>query len=387
MKAARPDPALRVEEVRTLSSFRQLKGDWDDLCTRSNECFPMLSHTWLCAWWQAFGADMEMHVVLVWQGPTLAGAAPLVIKTRKMFLRDRRILGFFSNAWVDRMHFLLSGSQAAVIDAILDYLQSSQIDFDVLDLFPLDDASQQTAMLLSSVRQRRWKVGVDEHLQSPFLVLPGSWEQLMGNLSSSFRQTLRRKVRKIAEMKNVTVKVVRDASCLAAIRTISLESWQNDCGTSMASEARIQDFYTSIIEDAASGGTLRCAIMEVDGEPAAFEFNLLHRNTLHNLKLGFRKKFSELSSGIVLKSHLLKEILDGKADRNLTEYDFMGTTEPYKLSWTKSVRSHSRYYLFADKWNMRCVHWVLFELKPWAKRELPWLVPMALQMKKHLNWK
>ena len=185
---------------------------------------------------------------------------------------------------------------------------------------------------------------------------------------------MRRKIRKIEGLKNVTMKVVTDTSCIDAIVAVSLESWQHDVGTSMASSEQILGFYTPIIQAAARDGTLCCAVMEVDGEPAAFEFNLIHRNTLHNFKLGFKKKFSDLSSGIVLKAFLLKEILDGNAYKQLTEYDFMGAAEPYKLNWTKSIRSHSRCYVFAPRWDMSLAHWALFTFKPLIKRRLPWMV-------------
>jgi CelD/BcsL family acetyltransferase involved in cellulose biosynthesis len=364
---------LRVEEISTLARFQEIEGLWTDLCHRSIDSYPMLGHAWLCSWWRAFGPDIEYHVVLVWHGTTLVGAAPLAVKTEKRFLKNRRVLGLITNIWVDRMSFLLAQPSIAIVDSILEYVRS-HIDFDLMDFYPLEDASPQTALLLNRLRQWKWKVGIEEYQQSPFLSLPSSWEQLLENLSPSFRQTVRRKIRKIEGMKNVTMKIVTDPSCIDAIVDVSRESWQHDVGTSMASSEQILGFYTPIIHAAARDGTLCCAVMEVDGEPAAFEFNLIHRNTLYNFKLGFKKKFSELSTGIVLKAFLLKEILDGNADIQLTEYDFMGSAEPYKLNWTKSIRYHSRYYVFAPKWDMSLAHWALFTFKPVIKRRLPWMV-------------
>jgi CelD/BcsL family acetyltransferase involved in cellulose biosynthesis len=128
------------------------------------------------------------------------------------------------------------------------------------------------------------------------------------------------------------------------------------------------------VNAAARAGTLRCAVMEVGGEPAAFEFNLMHRGTIHNFKLGFRKKYAELSTGIVLKAFLLEQVLREAATPRLLEYDFMGTTEPYKLNWTKNVRTHSRFWAFRRSWHMAPIYWLEFIAKPWLGTKLPWLL-------------
>jgi hypothetical protein len=299
-----------------------------------------------------------------------------------VLLAQRRVLGLFSNTWVDRSHLLLASLSPAIVDAMLDHLERTRIEFDLIELVPLEESCPQTTLLLECFRRRRWPLGTEEHLQSPFLQLPSSWDELQQNLSSSFRQTLRRKVRKVEAMKNVTMRVIRDSSCLEPIVAVSLETWQQDEGTSMASSEQILAFYRPIIEAAALAGTLECAVMEVDGEPAAFEFNLAHRRTLHNFKLGFKKKFSELSTGIVLKAHLLKEVLDRPLQKRLTEYDFMGTAEPYKLNWTKSVRGHNRYYAFRPHWNLRLVHWLAFTVKPWIRSHAPWLISKLKALRK-----
>lgn len=376
--------SLRVEEITTLDRFEALASPWDDLCRRALECYPMLMHAWLCAWWKAFSNDnLKCSVLLVWEGDVLAGAAPITVRHERAFGKTRRIVSLFANAWVDRAHILLARDSADIVDALLAHLES-KVRFEILDLFPLDADSPQTALLLERVRRRGCKIGVDAHLQSPYLRLPDTWKQLLEGLSSSFRQTVRRKIRKVESMPEVTMRIVKDESCIGPIVTISRESWQHDEGTSMASTERILTFYTTIIKAAARDGTLRCALMEVGGEPAAFEFNLAHRNTLHNFKLGFRKRFSDLSTGIVLKSYALQQLMDGGPDSNITEYDFMGTSEPYKLNWSKSVRSHNRYYIFARQWHVLLAYRLAFQVKPWLQARAPGLAASLKSLKNRL---
>jgi CelD/BcsL family acetyltransferase involved in cellulose biosynthesis len=200
-------------------------------------------------------------------------------------------------------------------------------------------------------------------------------------LSSSFRQTVKRKIRKAEKTASMEMRIVTDASCIDDIMTISLESWQHDNGTSMASTPQIRDFYTQVIQGAATDGSLQVGLMYIDGEPAAFDFNLICRSVMHNFKLGFRRQYAQLSPGIVLKSYILQNIYANQSECPIAELDFMGASEPYKLSWAASVRSHSRLLIFADRIDMRCAHWLTFQLKPFVHKSMPWLISLSRQVK------
>lgn len=371
-----PSPAthspLRIEEICSLTRFNEIAPAWDDLCGRALVSYPMLTHAWLDSWWRAFGDGSEMRVLLVWCGEQLVGGAPFAIRGDTAFGRQRRILGMFANSWVDRIHVLLTEPASPVVDSMVAHLARIRREFDLIELAPLDAAESQTHLLIAALR-REFRIGTEEHLQSPYLKLPEEWEELIQGLSSSFRQTVRRKVRKVETMPGVSMRIARDASCMAAIETVSLESWQHDQGTSMASSEQIRGFYARIIQAAAIKGTLRCAIMESDGEPVAFEFNLVHRSTLHNFKLGFRKQYAELSTGIVLKARVLKDAVSGADAATLREYDFMGTTEPYKLNWAKNVRSHIRVWAVQRTSGIAPIIWVKFDLVPFVRTRFPGL--------------
>ncbi|HEU4654387.1 MAG TPA: GNAT family N-acetyltransferase [Steroidobacteraceae bacterium] len=370
--------SLRVEEVTELLEFRQLRPFWDDLFDNSVESFPMLSHAWVSAWWEAFGNEFDCRVLLVWNGAALVAAAPLAFAPARLFGQQLRTVSLFSNTWVDRNNFLLRSVDPVPVRAMFEHICRAT-EFDVIDLYPLEDASAVTALVMSCAREANLKLGIDANLRSPYLKSPASWDDLLETLSPSFRQTVRRKIRKVEGMKNVSMRIVEDARCFSSIETISTESWQHENGTSMVSDPRIARFYRSIIEDAAQHGTLRCAIMEIDGQPAAFEFNLQHGATLHNFKLGFRQKYSELSTGIVLKAFIFRQAL-GQSPAQFAEYDFMGTAEPYKLNWTKAIRNHSHYYLFAPTLRMASTHWAYFRFKPWIRE-----VPLARTMKNNIS--
>jgi CelD/BcsL family acetyltransferase involved in cellulose biosynthesis len=319
----------------------------------------MTSHAWLCAWWEAFAADASCRVITVWDGSRLVAAAP--------FIHSHRAIALFANTWVDRINVLVETGRPEGLAAILEELERMRDAFDVLDLRPLDQTSPQTDMLIGIARARGWRVGVETDLQSPRLSLPGTWAELLESLSSSFRQTVRRKLRKIEGMPEVTVRIVTGSECLEAIEAVSPDTWQADNGTAMTSQPNVWKFYRQIIATEAAEGNLCCVVMEVDGNPAAFEFNLLHRGTCHNFKIGFRKMHADLSSGIVMKAQLFKALLDAQSASRPTEYDFMGAAEPYKLNWAKDIRSHGRYRFYPPGLFPPLQYLAHFVLKPFIR--------------------
>lgn len=372
---------LLLSVIATIEDFDAIKTDWNDLCAGAIEYCPMLSHNWLRSWWEAFCEGYELYIMLAWRDDQLVGAAPLAYQTRTTYLRRRRVITGLSNVWVDRFHFLMTAPQEPIVDLFLDHLANAAPPWDLIELHPLEESSPQTKLLAAALNERGICFGVTASHQSPELTLASDWDATLQALSSSFRQTVKRKIRKAEKAGSVEMQITTESSCIDDIMTISLESWQHDNGTSMASTDQIRNFYSQIIRGAANDGSLLVGLMSIDGEPAAFEFNLICRSKLHNFKLGFRRRYAHLSPGIVLKAFVLRSILASQSDVRLTEYDFMGTSEPYKLSWTDTIRSHCRIVVFSDSIDLRFAHWVAFQFKPFVRRSMPWLVSLLSTVK------
>jgi hypothetical protein len=52
----------------------------------------------------------------------------------------------------------------------------------------------------------------------------------------------------------------------------------------------------------------------------------------------------------------------------LTEVDFLGDAEPWKLEWTTAARPHDWLYVFAATGRARLLHRTKFQLVPAVKR-------------------
>lgn len=370
--------AFRVEALTSYQHFLSLKAHWDQLFSAAVDAFPTISHAWLSAWWKTFGDNRQVYIVLVWHGDVLVGSAPFFYDTEERLRLHLRVLRPWVNEWVDCFNFLVLEPVDSIIDVILKHIDSISHAWDIFELPRMDRSSAVTQRFLQACQTHGLSLGVEDDLQSPVLQLPGSWNELLLTLSPSFRQTLKRKVRSADKIPNMRMSVVTDASVIDPIVEISKESWQHEQGTSIASRRDIRDFYQAVIECYAQRKQLYCALMEVDGEPAAFELNLAHRTTLYNFKLGFKKKFSHISTGVVLKAFLLKEILDSQGrKREFSTYDFMGSAEDYKLRWSKNLRVQNQYIVFSNQGAARRLYKWLYVVRPYMRERMPALYSLA----------
>ncbi len=365
---------MHISIITDINEFKSLKTEWSTLFNDCFECYPMLSHTWLCAWWEAFSTDDKLYIITIWSDNKIIAGAPLMYKEAHIFGKKRKVISFLANVFVDRITFLLISPFENSLKNIVDHLYNDAPEWDLIKFRPMADDSPVTAQFLSLIRDNSHCVGIEkECLASPYLTLPKNRDELLKKLSSSFRQSVRRKGRKIQKLDDVKFSICNTTSCIEPLMDISLNSWQHDNGTSMASNKDVRHFYEKIIVDAADSNTLRVGLLEIDKKPVAFEFNLICRSTLHNFKLGFNKEYARYSPGIPLKMYVLESIMNDKGSENkIAEYDLMGAKEPYKLNWTKKIRLHSSITVFQNKFDLFLVYIYIYRIKPILRKLLTW---------------
>lgn len=372
----------QVRIIDEFSEFLLLESSWYSLAQSSAELCPMLTFGWLCAWWKTFGSSLCMHVITIWDGELLIGALPLAIRQNKYIFFRRKILIGWVNTWVDRYLWLEHKDYPDAHRNILNYLDENKKNWDELHLQRQPVGSQQAAALVSYFNAGSYAVIHQDDLLSPTMILPNTYEEIIAELSPAFRQSLKRKIKLVEKRNDIQMWIARDAECKQAIRDISLETWQHQMGTSMVATPELESFFDKDIQSASAENNLLVAIMTVDGEFAAFEFNIRCGEKLYNLKLGYKSKYANLSPGVVLKNFLLKWLFENTQQGKFVEYDLMGTTEDYKLNWTKRIRQHQSVRLLPKK--IMNIFWLIkYQYKDWLRNSFPQLFLQAKAVKNY----
>jgi CelD/BcsL family acetyltransferase involved in cellulose biosynthesis len=358
---------MRIQACTSAEQLAQLRGPWNALLAKAAENTPFLTHEWITAWWRAFGSGSPMYVITAWEDDELVAVAPFAYTKQQMLGARRSVVTFMANEYSNRANFIVGHAPHAALEAILDHLLTSAPPWDLLQIEPVDEGSPVTQAFLKILADRSQAFGIEDSLRSPYLPLPATWAGLTEGLSPSFRKTLDRKLRKSKQVGSaLRVRFLTDPDLTDAF-DIATETWQHAAGTSIASTAGLRQFYSEI---AAARNWLQLAILELDGKPIAFEYNLLYERVVYNLKLGYRPQFAAVSPGLVLQATTLQHAVED----GVRQYDFMGTDEDYKRHWTQSVRIHRRVVVFNRQLVLRMAHLVRWRVKPFIKAHFPLLV-------------
>jgi hypothetical protein len=287
---------------------------------------PSAEDAWFRACVEAFA--LEPHVVEV------DGArAPLVLERGRLTLAGTMLTGEpMDFSWRDE-------------DALERLVAAIAATGRPLRLFRLPSASPALAAL-----RRRFPLVVERPAGAcPVLRVEDEPERV---LSSRRRQDLRRARRRAEELGAVAVEVHEPTpsevdGLLDVAFSVEARSWKGRDGTSLAQDELRARFYRTYCRDAAAAGTLRIALLTLDGLPAATQIAIERDEALWLLKIGYDEAFASCSPGQLL----MHAMLLWAAERGLQRYELLGLAKPWTRMWTREEWASS--LVFAYPWTVR----------------------------------
>ena len=330
--------------IDSVEDFLALKDQWDELSENSEADMPFTTFEWYRAWWEYFSEDHKMRLLVVHASD--ASPASLVAVLPLMFDAGGRAHkgSIWANTHSFRVGILCHREHLEALGEFTRYLGKSR-DWEGLRIPYLHGDLQVHKAFKKCLRRDKLKFISTPGMQSPWLEVEGDFQDQMKALSRSRRETLNRKKRKLLNKSGGTVEItvgnVADLEQrLAHCWEISRNTWKERQGSSIASDKQRMAFYEAIAHSQREWLVL--GLLYIDGKPVAFEYNLLHKGTIFNLKLGFNEDFSKLSPGVVLRLSLLEWVYGN----DVRKFDYMGNTADYKTMFSTDIIKHEDLYIF-----------------------------------------
>jgi len=301
------------------------------------------SYEWVTSLWESHLAFRDTRFHALRSGGDLRSVVPLTRgETQKLGI-TLSILGLLTNRY-GRNHndLIIFGDKPETFLSLLDALQPEAWDI----LFLGSIHSEETRGIVESLQSRgRYRLIPERYVESPYLSLGGDWSSVLAGRSANFRSDLKRK-QKRATQAGATFRVLKEPSdvpqALAAMYAIETHSWKESSGTSITTQAHSRNFYDVFLPKAAERGWLHCVLLELEGTPAAFDMGVLHGGKYYMLKTSYDQAWQDVSPGFVLRAHVIEQL----CMMGVTEHDFLGDPEPWKLRWTDEIRKHWNLYLY-----------------------------------------
>jgi CelD/BcsL family acetyltransferase involved in cellulose biosynthesis len=372
---------LQVLLVSDPQRFAEMRAEWNRLQATKRSVF--LAHEWFDAAWQWRAPDSTLAVVTVRRGDELVGALPLISRIVPSRSGKRRALELLSVPDTQLFDLLAKSSeQAAVLDAMIWWLESGDLPWDILEIGYLPVRSAVETKLAAILRARGYPVALDEAGSNPYIDLESSWETYYASRTRSLKKANNLAANRLRKTGEITIEHYRQSTespadvaqrLVPLLADISGRSWKRYTGNSLDSPGP-QSFIRRLTERTVERGWLSVWALRLNGIALAMEYQLVFDGNVHALRSDFDAAFSEISPG----SHLFRDLLEKLFGMGLRRY-YMGPGEnAYKLRWADKAEPLRRMRAYSRSPGGRLAAFVDLRVLPVARAVRDRLAPKNL---------
>jgi CelD/BcsL family acetyltransferase involved in cellulose biosynthesis len=358
---------INVEAISGYQEFVDLEPVWNEVAEAAGLDHPFLEHAWVRTWWECFGAGSTLHILVVKAGDKPIAIAPLILTTTRMWGIKVRRLGFFYNAHVPRADFLIAQRQEEVFHAIWSHL-CGKCSWDLLQLCQLPGDSETLDTIPRLAGAGDCPTGVWASDASPYLQLHTSWDRYFDSLPAKHRANLRNRFKRLKGIGPVEIEAItadeKLADALEAGLRLEAAGWKGKSHTAISCDRNTFRFYSILAQRTAERGWTLLNLLRGGSTRIAFEYCLNYKNRIYRLKSGYDPFYARYSPSNLLSCLVLQHAFE----HGITEYEFLGDSEDWKLKWARQTKRHYWLFVFSCSFKGRCLHLIKFQLVPLFKR-------------------
>ena len=366
-----------VQRAATAAELEALAPAWDELLDASSRPYVLLDHRWVSAWWRAFGANKELHVLRVERGGRTIGLVPTILSEgREVWpMRDGRFqiaddarnlrlpewrravpvrrVSFPLNVASHnaRAHALAADEHTdAVCRAATDYWADRARDWDVMALEGLPCGSGQREAFKAAARHHRLPSPAHGARREIFMAdLSGGFEGFLSRRSGHFRRRRKEQVKACGRHGALDLATYRGGDIGRGLETmfaIERRTWKSrpddDAAVDMSLDEGLRGFFSDVGHAFAATDEAAVYVMSLDGEPVGALMALGRGSTMLSLVIyladSVRRKLNT--------APLWTAFFEDAAARACTSIDIHGVTDNVR-KWSTHADAFQRLYVFS----------------------------------------
>lgn len=337
---------LTVERITERDAWLPLRDVWNGLLDSSASASIALTWEWLTTWWDVFGADRDLFVLVVRDADAVVAIAPLLRRAVRQFgftFRRLELLGTGEDT-ADEIcspypdFIVRRGAEGPALHAIVAYLRANSADWDeiVLSAVWAESPAQTAFAAACGACGVRCCSIVPE--SAHYLPLPATYESLLAGLSRPLRQKIRRERREI-EAEGGNLRIVSSASDFEAnfdiLVRLHQERWTARGEKGVFASERFTRFHRSLGPGLLDRGWLKLFILSVADTPVSALYTFIYNHRVFYYQSGLAVGACSIASpGTVNLSYGFEHAIS----QQCTEWDFLKGDDAYKSRWHLQTR-------------------------------------------------
>lgn len=367
-------PTFSVETVKTTAALQNVEQIWNSLSAAARLPNIFTTFDWFRAWNQRaaeFDPEHRRHpnVLVLRAGDRVSGISPLICRTvSRSGLAVRKIE--FLESPADYNDLLLEEDPDQV-QAVIDHLQQTEADWDIVDLRSLRDTGNTISVLEVALSRSPLLHRTLPEASCPYLPIHSDASGIVERLSRSFRRTVRNQQHRLDRMstEGLRIRIIEhlESEPFLLEKFIALERQKRIQGKPVPPLfAGNQQVFQTLFDSLGPRGWLYAAVMELDDQVIAFQLGFRCGEALWDFSKAYEEAYSHLSPGTML----LPAILDYGFSHGYREYDFLRGEEPYKLRWSSGSHRTWRVIIWSRRPMSRLRAFVYLDAKAAIYRAL-----------------
>jgi len=349
----RTETTSRVGVVRISVSDALALGPavWDALVARDGPPSPFMSWAWHRAWADSAPvAEAAASKVLVDFGTKGTVQALLPVLLRRIAFRRVPVTAL---TWAigdlgcpDHLDALATPETG--LDVLVPAL--AELPWEVFVLSNLAPNAANVGRLCEAMAGRGWVVRRRPLWACPYLELGDDWDRYLATLTSTRRQTLRRKERNLRrDHAMVITDYDGDRLDEGWNLLVALHERRWDGGGGAFRDPSVIRLHRRFVAELAARRQLWLSTLDVDGVPAAAWYGFTFGDTVYFYQSGRDPRWERESVGVVLMAAMIRRAIE----RGYRRFDFLRGEDVYKRDWTESRRITEEITIFRPGWGGR----------------------------------
>ena len=346
---------IEIEVIADTIGFGLIKEEWNDLVSRSNNHI-FQTHEWQYTWWNYFGDNRHLNIILFRKNSELVGIMPLFVDHFKILDKNIcNVLRFIGSSVMQpsEAEFDVPLAFSDYLDIIVDpdyvnevittlnlYFDKVQGYYDEIILDEVPEKSYLLTSLTSILDTENWDYAVKTASNCPGIFLPGSWEGFVSSFSKHARSQIRRFVKRASnsELFNISTAHTDEEVKHAFDLLVKLhqQRWQNQGQPGIFKCPRMLGFLREVTLLLNKKGWVLLNVVDEDGNEVAADLSYVYKNSIYMMQRGFDDEApsNKYGPGTVLLYKTIKNAIES----GYNYFDFLRGEEDYKLRSSNNIR-------------------------------------------------
>lgn len=312
-------------EVMVLNSPGELRTharEWDDLWLHSDVSDPTARAELLAQWLDFFAPDCRFMALVLREGDTFLAALPLV---EQKVWRWKKVGHVPTNGWAFGAGLLVHQeiTEAPSLAPLIHGFRKLPWDLVWLECVRYQSAAYR--LFKDALATQRVPYSTRDQYSVGYLSTTGTWEQFWKELSSTSRDNLRKREKRLHALGHVEFRACHHNSAahespLQTSFQLEHATWKGAQGSSIIARG-VEPYFQKQAQTLSEWHALRHYQLLLNGSPIAFQYGFVAKGVFHDCKTSFLPEYSQVSPGHLLYQFILQECF---SDSTIQSRDNMG---------------------------------------------------------------